>query len=136
MATVRRLTVLAWLAALPALTALRAPIFQNDVTAWSEAAQGSVKPRPWLNLGAAYLKAQRYAEARAAIMTAITLAGERVDQDERRVGEVYGHLLLARLMLLEGQWAYATALATRLNDTTGRVWPPAVALCRQLACSP
>lgn len=136
MATVRRLTVLAWLAALPALTAMRAPVFQNNVTAWTEATQGSIKPRPWLNLGAAYLAAQRYDEARIAIATATTLAGQRVDQDERRVSEVYGVLLIARITLLEGQWTKAAVLAAQLNATTGRTWPPAVALCRQLACSP
>lgn len=135
MAPVRRWLVLVWLAALPGLTAARATVWTNNVTLWTDATWRSEKPRPWINLGAAYYETHRYAEARQALETADRTIGPRRNADEQRVSYAYTRLVQGYLAAVDGRWTKASALASDLNTRTERRWPPAVALCRMVGCS-
>jgi hypothetical protein len=133
MAAVVRLLVLVWLVSLPGLTATRAAVWRSDVSLWTDAARGSQKPRPWLNLASALITAQRYPEA----AVALDGAGERLARrgpEDVRIGYAYWQALSIDLAIVEGRWTAARWRAIDLTFHTAGQWPPGQARCARLRC--
>lgn len=121
-----------WLVSLPAVTAYRTTVWQDDLTLWRDASWGTLKPRPWLNRGTAAYFQGEYAEAEESLWMGDTLAAESTRPD-RSLSRQIAAVNLAYVRMARGDIKHARALAHDIKRNYP-TWGPAQILCEVTGC--
>lgn len=129
----RRDLAIVYVLALVGLTAFRVPVWQTDLSLWTDAAIGSEKPRAWVNLGTARLELGDVVGARQAYDRARVLVESPVRAQDRslilstlQASEIY-------FALARGDQAEAKRVATEVVKTWP-TWDVGRTLCAGLQC--
>lgn len=126
--------VLAWGVWMVSLTATRVPVFHSNLTLWEAAVVGSVKPRPWVNLGTARLEQGDLDGAEAAYQQARDFAvpAWRTERDQINALTSLGQV---EILIGRGQVEAARVRAWG-TVTQWPQWAAAVHACQALHCQP
>lgn len=102
-------------------TVQRVHVWGDERLLWAEAARlAPEKPRPWVNLGNQYARAEVNDLAAEAYQEAIRLAANpRRGTDEQRIGRAIAEAMLARLWFDAGEVQAAITLTAAAADRSG-----------------
>lgn len=134
MPRIGRWLALAWLIALPGLTALRAPVWRSNLTLWTDAAAQSTNPRAWVNLGSSLIADGQVPAAHIALARAMRLADNPARPEFQR-NTVNGLIDLNLSVIALGNGDVQTA--KRYAKTVIQRWPEwrmARTFCTSIAC--
>lgn len=103
----------------------QATVWRSDLTIWAHAAAlAPNKPRPWTNLGAALILAQRDTEARAVLRHAESIASQpSISATDRRITLIAVSRNLQASYLRHPQVTWGVAIPGDCLCTTGETCP-------------